>query len=435
LGATGVYTVEVSAVDSDRNVTTKTRVVVVGDDIAWDDKYILQAIDYTKSVMDIRGGNDEILALTEARAWTIDGGPARVMVVENDGYGRVGKKYKVEIGVNEADAKLVKKAAADITAKMFTVVYDRNGADRYTGPSFVQITQPITTVGALPEIPTRSGYTFNGWNTVSSGGGYSFNANTTITDSVTVYAQWIAKSYTLSFNANGGDSRIPNAQSILFGQLAQAVLSPGDADQTFLGWNTRADGLGIQWEFGRTTMPARDIILYAQWTEPEAAPTPIVIPPAPTPPPTIIQNFINNITEALTPEPEPIPAEILEPSETPTTTFTPNIAPQASTGSWALLNLLLILLGIASALSAVVSLTARKDESETVREKRRIGFIAAILLAAANAALYMVTQSPFSDPMVWADEYTIASALIAIASFVAARFSFSKRNYRTEEPE
>jgi uncharacterized repeat protein (TIGR02543 family) len=261
-----------------------------------------------------------------------------------------------------------------------------------------------------------------------NGTGIGFNASTTLTGDITVYAQWIARSYTLSFNANGGDSRIPDAQTVFFGQLAQPVLSPIDADQAFLGWNTSADGSGIQWDFGRTTMPARDIMLYAQWSEPEVAPPPIIIPPAP---PIIVRV----VEESVEPEPEPV-VEI-EPTEPPLV-FLPETDPPAATapqGSWSLLNLLLTILCLAFMIFAAISAATKRYDDKGVRRKRKIGFAGTVILAVANVALFLGTQSILTASMVWGDEYTVASALITLISAVATWFAFLKRSYDIEEVE
>jgi uncharacterized repeat protein (TIGR02543 family) len=415
-----IYVLSVSVTDSDYNVTTQTRIIVVGDNIIWDDKYILKAMDYEKSVMDIDGTEAEILALAETQAWTIEGVPARVKVVDKDGYCKVGKGYKFEIAVDERDATLMKKTNGNILAKAFTVIYDRNGADRYTGPAFVRIVEPVINVGALPAAPARTGYRFGGWNTAVDGTGEAFTAETTLTEDIMVYAQWIARGYTLSFNANGGDGRAPNAQSVLFGQLAQPVLNPIDADQTFRGWNTNADGTGIQWEFGRTTMPAHDVVLYAQWTEPVVVPAPIIVPPARP----INRTIINNLTELI--QPSESGGTIYNPVETPTT-FTPAPVATAVTGSCALLNLLFVILCLALMAIAAYSAIIRQCDDKGARRRRMVGFICAAVLAAANVILFACTQELFTAPMIWNDQYTIISALIAVSAAVATKIAFAKK--------
>src|SRR5680860_1775547 len=60
-------------------------------------------------------------------------------------------------------------------------------------------------VGTLPTPPTRTGYTFDSWNTAIDGSGTEFTATTAVTADVTVYAKWTADTYTVTFNKNGGD--------------------------------------------------------------------------------------------------------------------------------------------------------------------------------------------------------------------------------------
>ncbi|MDR2403824.1 MAG: InlB B-repeat-containing protein [Spirochaetaceae bacterium] len=46
------------------------------------------------------------------------------------------------------------------------------------------------TVESMPSNPTRTGYTFEGWNTAQDGGGTAFTATTPVTGNTTVYAKW-----------------------------------------------------------------------------------------------------------------------------------------------------------------------------------------------------------------------------------------------------
>lgn len=60
-----------------------------------------------------------------------------------------------------------------------------------------------TATVTLPSV-TRTGYTFSGWYTAASGGTKVGGAGDTYTNSsnITLYAQWIAKTYTVSYNSN-----------------------------------------------------------------------------------------------------------------------------------------------------------------------------------------------------------------------------------------
>ncbi|HHV98444.1 MAG TPA: hypothetical protein GXX36_02525 [Clostridiaceae bacterium] len=83
----------------------------------------------------------------------------------------------------------------------YTVTFDKNGGDTEASPAKIEVISGGT-VGTLPTAPTRSGYTFKGWNTQANGNGTVFTAATVVTGAITVYAQW-------SINNSGGGGGIP----------------------------------------------------------------------------------------------------------------------------------------------------------------------------------------------------------------------------------
>lgn len=91
------------------------------------------------------------------------------------------------------------------TDKMYTLTYDSNGGSscdalNVTGDS---------NWGTLCT-PTRTGYTFLGWYT-SSSGGEQITASTPATSSLKVYARWRANTYTINFDPNGGTGTTASA--------------------------------------------------------------------------------------------------------------------------------------------------------------------------------------------------------------------------------
>ena len=76
------------------------------------------------------------------------------------------------------------------------------------------LSKPVTydsTYGELA-ITTRTGHTFNGWFTAATGGTLVTSASTVdITADQTLFAQWTASIYTVTFDANGGDTPSPSA--------------------------------------------------------------------------------------------------------------------------------------------------------------------------------------------------------------------------------
>jgi len=85
---------------------------------------------------------------------------------------------------------------ADITVYAqwtITVTFNKNNTDTGSteaSPTTKTVTYPATTIDALPTAPTRTGYTFIEWNTQANGSGTAFVQATTVSASITVYAQW-----------------------------------------------------------------------------------------------------------------------------------------------------------------------------------------------------------------------------------------------------
>lgn len=114
----------------------------------------------------------------------------------------------------------------------------------------------------------REGYIFNGWYTAASGGTKIGNANAsfTPTSSLTLYAQWTIKTYTVTYSANGGTGA-PASQTKTHGtNLTLASGRPTRTGYTFTKWNTKADGSGTNYASGGTYTGNAALILYAQWT-------------------------------------------------------------------------------------------------------------------------------------------------------------------------
>ena len=116
--------------------------------------------------------------------------------------------------------------------------------------------------------PTRTGYSFSGWYTASSGGtkigsgGSSYKP----TGNITVYAHWSASSYTVTYNANGG-SGAPSAQTKTHGvDLTLSSTKPTRTGYYFKNWNTASNGSGTNYASGAKYTQNYSLTLYAQWT-------------------------------------------------------------------------------------------------------------------------------------------------------------------------
>ena len=150
------------------------------------------------------------------------------------------------------------------TKRSYTATFNGNGGST---PSPSSITKEYNT--ALGTLPTcsRTGYTFLGWYTASSGG-TKISTTTVVTKDITYYAQWSINSYTLTFNPNGG-TVTPTSKNLEYNSAYGTLPTPTKASDaqytyTFAGWYTAATG-GTQ-VTAATKMAAKDTTVYAHWT-------------------------------------------------------------------------------------------------------------------------------------------------------------------------
>lgn len=94
--------------------------------------------------------------------------------------------------------------------------------------------------------PTRDGYTFTGWNTQKDGKGDKYGKGSTyrfgkVSDrpnggyEATLYAQWSANSYTITFDANGGKTDT-GSKTVTYGQPVGTLPTATRSNYIFDGW-------------------------------------------------------------------------------------------------------------------------------------------------------------------------------------------------------
>ena len=134
---------------------------------------------------------------------------------------------------------------ATFAPNTYRVQFHRNGASE---PTVYQnftydVAQNLTT-----NIYTRTGYTFAGWATSTSGEVVYANganvSNLTSENGATfhLYAKWTPNTYTVSFNVNGGTASIPDDIEVTY-DAAYGTLPGGmtHASKQFIGWYTDQD--------------------------------------------------------------------------------------------------------------------------------------------------------------------------------------------------
>ena len=124
---------------------------------------------------------------------------------------------------------------------------------------------------------TRTGYTFNGWFTAAEGG-TKVETTTKVSDingnPHTLYAQWTANTYTVSFDSNGG-SENPTSVSRAFGSAYEIPSAGNKIGYTFDGWYAESTN-GTKVTSSSAVNIAKDHTLYARWKAIESTVTFII---------------------------------------------------------------------------------------------------------------------------------------------------------------
>ena len=130
---------------------------------------------------------------------------------------------------------------------------------------------------------TCTGYSFAGWNTKADGSGISYSNNAAVSDltsvnegSVTLYAQWVAKTvtvalydirntnptYTVSFDLNGASGTAPAPQMVTKENAIVYPQNPTRSGYVFSGWYTTS---ACTEEYNFSDNITSDMTLYAGW--------------------------------------------------------------------------------------------------------------------------------------------------------------------------
>ena len=140
----------------------------------------------------------------------------------------------------------------ETSASESCVTLNSNGGNE--GLQYVYVTTNAA-IGTVPAGTTKEGHTFAGWFTAANGGTQITTA-TVVSADVTWYAHYNKNTYTLTWNANGGNlSGSYTSGSVEFGATITAPTATMEG-HTFLGWNITP----------ATTMPAQDVTYIAQWS-------------------------------------------------------------------------------------------------------------------------------------------------------------------------
>ena len=115
------------------------------------------------------------------------------------------------------------------------------------GGQDIVIKQDYGTAITAPANPTKTGYTFAGWDKTIP--------TTMPAGNMTITAQWQVNQYTITFKPENGGQDIVIKQD--YGTAITAPANPTKTGYTFAGWDKTIP----------TTMPAGDMTITARWTE------------------------------------------------------------------------------------------------------------------------------------------------------------------------
>ena len=128
------------------------------------------------------------------------------------------------------------------TTNKYTITFDTDGGT----PTVAPISGDYGTAITAPANPTKTGYTFKGWDKEIP--------STMPAGNVTIKALWDINQYTITFNTDGGSEVASITQD--YGTAIVAPANPTKEGSTFAGWDKEIPG----------TMPAENITVKALWT-------------------------------------------------------------------------------------------------------------------------------------------------------------------------
>ena len=158
------------------------------------------------------------------------------------------------------------------TANSYTITFDTDG-----GSKIDPITQDYGTAINAPAAPTKTGYTFMGWNPALPA--------TMPAENMTIKAQWRINQYTITFDTDGGSA--VDAQTVAYGEKAKTPADPTKTGYTFAGWELG----GNAYDFAAAV--TGNMTLTAKWKDSEKPTGEIKISK------NSWKSFLNNITFGL----------------------------------------------------------------------------------------------------------------------------------------
>jgi uncharacterized repeat protein (TIGR02543 family) len=169
---------------------------------------------------------------------------------------------------NNADSVVSALSSLVTTNNSYSITYNSNSSTDGTVPSASSWVTGASAslVSANTGALSRTGYTFEGWNSSNSGNGTNYAATGSATYStaadLVLYAKWSKDTYFIEYASQGGSLVLSTSYQI--GDNATLAAGPSRTGYNFAGWANTQNGASV----GATYAPSGigTVTLYALWT-------------------------------------------------------------------------------------------------------------------------------------------------------------------------
>lgn len=177
----------------------------------------------------------------------------------------------METGINPSSISASNSITLPAVTWNYNVTYNGNGGTWNNTNSWSESATYGQEYTTQSNFFSRAGYSFVGWNEKSDGTGTDWTKyigkpwTWTYTKNITLYAVWQLNTYTITYNANGGDNA-PSQQTKTHGQtLTLSAQIPTRPNYNFVGWSTNPSASGAEYQPGGAYYDNNNATLYAVW--------------------------------------------------------------------------------------------------------------------------------------------------------------------------
>jgi uncharacterized membrane protein len=315
----------------------------------------------------------------------------------------------------------------------FFVTYFGNGASGGVVPvdyNWYGYGDRVTVLGAGSLV--RAGYSFLGWSTSSFATVAQYTAGSTfyIYADVDLYAVWVQSEFTVTYEPGAHGTFTAQVTSGLYYGDATPAAPAAPAVTGEVGWNFTG------WLPAVSATVTGDATYVAQWSQmPSSDPTPT--PSVTVPPPTATP--VPPVTTAT-----PTPSVTTAPTGTPDTRI-----PPTEVFRWAVVNLILAVLGVVLAVVVFVralllkKMKGKDDKrngagstagAERFVHRRLVWLVAVLVFAVVGVVVFFVTED-MGLSMGWVDKWTIVNAIILVVEIMAVMFVFHNKKAATNNTD